>query len=196
MQHYLPSHTATQVFNCTPQQLLPLVRAELERLLHQSPSLVEGYIRPGCVHLTLNLLLGKQQAAALATHGLPLNRLLLDQPASGCAGTAAPPLCGSQEPSTSSSTSEVSGGSSGEAEVTWRQLAEHGIILQVGPQLTIMRGGRMVEAGRHPALPAVAPRLDALRPLCLLASQPGGTFTWTCTVMRALHGKNSLAWQA
>lgn len=43
----LALHFAMQVFNCTPQQLLPLVRAELERLLHQSPSLVEGYIRPG-----------------------------------------------------------------------------------------------------------------------------------------------------
>lgn len=31
----------------------------------------------------------------------------------------------------------------------------------------------MVEAGRHPALPALAPRLDALLPLCLLAGQPG-----------------------
>lgn len=170
-----------KVFNCTPQQLLPLVRAELERLLHQSPSLVEGYIRPGCVHLTLNLLLGKQQAAALARHGLPLDRLLLDQPADA----EAAPLCSNQEPSSngsghsnnssnSCSSRDGSGrdGSSGAARVTWRQLANNGIILQVGPQLAIMRGGRMVEAGGHPALPVLAPRLDALRPLCLLAGQP------------------------
>lgn len=52
-----------QVFNCTPQQLLPLVRAELERLLHQSPSLVEGYIRPG-VHGRRNWGLAVFKAAA------------------------------------------------------------------------------------------------------------------------------------
>ena len=55
--------TAMQVFNCTPQQLLPLVRAELERLLHQSPSLVEGYIRPG-VHGRRNWGLAVSKAAA------------------------------------------------------------------------------------------------------------------------------------
>lgn len=39
-----------KVFNCTPEQLLPLVRSELERLLEASPAMLEGYVRPGvCV---------------------------------------------------------------------------------------------------------------------------------------------------
>jgi len=88
------------------------------------------------VHLTLNLLLGKQQAVALASHGLPLNRLMLDQPASQCAGAEAPLACNGQEPSSSGqepgSSSGSGGGGGSAAAVTWRQLAEHGIILQVG----------------------------------------------------------------
>lgn len=93
------------------------------------------------MHLTLNLLLGKQQAAALARHGLPLDRLLLDQPADA----EAAPLCSNQEPSSngsghsnnssnscSSRDGSGSDGSSGAAPVTWRQLANNGIILQVG----------------------------------------------------------------
>ena len=36
-----------QVFNCTPDLLLPAVRDELERLLCHSPTILESYIRPG-----------------------------------------------------------------------------------------------------------------------------------------------------
>jgi hypothetical protein len=45
-----------KVFSCTPDVLLPAVRTELEALVGgpSSLSLVEGCIRPGCVHLTLD----------------------------------------------------------------------------------------------------------------------------------------------
>ncbi|EFN53428.1 hypothetical protein CHLNCDRAFT_136650 [Chlorella variabilis] len=64
------------VFNCAPDQLLPLVRAELERLTQASPAMLEGYIRPGCTHLTLSLLLAWGEAEGLLARGLPLRRWL------------------------------------------------------------------------------------------------------------------------
>ena len=186
-----PGAPLLQVFNCTPQQLLPLVRAELERLLQQSPSLVEGYIRPGeqagmctgcnclhlprlcrctlcpaaasaawrsgganpsraepsrsqpsmptpaapaplpalppgCVHLTLNLLLGRQEAAALSAHGLPLDRLLLDHPSSSGGGGKAAPTGSSQAPGCVAAPSAGSG-----SGTTWRHLAAGRMIVQV-----------------------------------------------------------------
>eukprot|EP00887_Chlorella_sp_A99_P007360 scaffold2.g7360.t1 len=42
-----------KVFNCTPDQLVPSVRSELESMLSMSQSMLEGYIRPGCTVLTL-----------------------------------------------------------------------------------------------------------------------------------------------
>ena len=97
---------------------------------------VSPTLAPGCVHLTLNLLLGKQQAAALASHGLPLNRLLLDQPASGRAvaqlsrdaAVLPPALCGGQLPGGNSG-----GGGSGDPLASldcsgWRLVvAGHGV---------------------------------------------------------------------
>ena len=40
-------HPRAQVFNCTPDLLLPAVRSELQRLLSVSPTIMESYIRPG-----------------------------------------------------------------------------------------------------------------------------------------------------
>ncbi|KAI3424182.1 hypothetical protein D9Q98_009540 [Chlorella vulgaris] len=75
-----------KVFNCTPDQLLPLVRAELDRLLDASPAMLEGYIRPGCTHLTLSMLLPREQAQRLLARGLPLRRWLAGGTFGGLAG--------------------------------------------------------------------------------------------------------------
>lgn len=44
-----------KAFNCTPDKLLPVVRDELEGLIRMECSSLEGYIRPGCVHLTVDV---------------------------------------------------------------------------------------------------------------------------------------------
>lgn len=43
-----------KVFNATPDQLMPNVRQEIENLLRVSATVLEGYIRPGCVHVTID----------------------------------------------------------------------------------------------------------------------------------------------
>lgn len=43
-----------KVFGCMPEDLLPGIRAEFDDMIQDS-SLVEGYLRPGCVHLTLSV---------------------------------------------------------------------------------------------------------------------------------------------
>jgi hypothetical protein len=45
-----------KLFNCTPDLLAPKVKSELTSLLRVAEqSLVEGYIRPGCMHVTLSV---------------------------------------------------------------------------------------------------------------------------------------------
>ena len=46
---------AMKVHGCTPDQLLHPVRCELPNLVHGDIQFTEGYIRPGCVHLTLDI---------------------------------------------------------------------------------------------------------------------------------------------
>lgn len=163
------------------------------------------------MHLTLQLLLGRQEAAALTTNGLPLGRLLSDVGTSG--GT--------------------SGGSDRGSVTTWRQLAEKGMVvqvgnhtgslpslgsccsapqaaelaaqphdrpsprhtplphpahLQVGRQLAVLHSGRVAasfDTHRHPAIAALAPQLTMLRPLCVLASQPGARRGRICMALAA-----------
>jgi hypothetical protein len=56
-----------KVFGCAPHELGASIRAELEGMLHVSAEAVEAAIRPGCVHLTADLLLGPKSGAAAAT---------------------------------------------------------------------------------------------------------------------------------
>ncbi|KAL4423948.1 hypothetical protein ABPG75_001249 [Micractinium tetrahymenae] len=59
-----------KVFNCTPDQLLPSVRAELEDLMQVGGTLLEGYVRPGCTQLTVNALMSQQRVQELKGAGL------------------------------------------------------------------------------------------------------------------------------
>lgn len=56
-QPYTASHAAVRVsvklFNCTPAQLPSNLRESVTGWLGSTPADVEGYIRPGCVHLTV-----------------------------------------------------------------------------------------------------------------------------------------------
>jgi hypothetical protein len=64
---YEPGHALARIsvkaFACRPEQLVPAVRAELEGMLRGAPTLVEGYVRPGCTHLTLSVVLSPGAAA-------------------------------------------------------------------------------------------------------------------------------------
>ncbi len=46
------------------------MRDELEALLNVSQTLLEGYIRPGCTHLTVNALLTLEQDHKLQVEGI------------------------------------------------------------------------------------------------------------------------------
>lgn len=44
-----------KLFNCTPDQLPAGMRETLTGWLHHSPAFVEGYMRPGCVQITMQV---------------------------------------------------------------------------------------------------------------------------------------------
>jgi hypothetical protein len=59
-----------KVFNCTPEVLVPAVRQELERLMNVGASLFEGYIRPGCVHFTVDARVSAAEARSARSKGV------------------------------------------------------------------------------------------------------------------------------
>lgn len=54
-----------KLFACMPTDLPDNLRVELERALTLCPTIAEGYVRPGCVHLTLDLRVPADEAEAL-----------------------------------------------------------------------------------------------------------------------------------
>ena len=44
-----------KLFNCTPDQLPAGMRETLTGWLHHTPAFVEGYMRPGCVQITMQV---------------------------------------------------------------------------------------------------------------------------------------------
>lgn len=58
-----------KLFNCTPAQLPANLRQQLTGWLNCAPAGVEGYIRPGCVHLTMSATLPSQPSGAQPTAG-------------------------------------------------------------------------------------------------------------------------------
>ena len=55
--HHFVSRLSLKLFNCTPADLPDDLRAQLTGWLKCAPAGAEGYMRPGCVHLTLDALL-------------------------------------------------------------------------------------------------------------------------------------------
>ena len=58
-----PAGAAVQIFNLEPDQIHPVVRAELQEMVGMGPMLLEGSIRAGCVHLAVNILLVSRSSA-------------------------------------------------------------------------------------------------------------------------------------
>ena len=67
---YVPEHQFTRMsaklFNCTPSHLPPDLKQDLVDLLSCGINSVEGYIRPGCVHLVLGAIMSRAQYKQLA----------------------------------------------------------------------------------------------------------------------------------
>ena len=53
---------SVKIFNCTPGELPQGLRDQLCGWLCATPAGAEGYIRPGCVHLTVQVCLCMEQA--------------------------------------------------------------------------------------------------------------------------------------
>lgn len=49
---------SAKLFKCTPEQLPGDLKANLLAMLQCGVNALEGYIRPGCLHLTLNAMIG------------------------------------------------------------------------------------------------------------------------------------------
>ena len=58
------------MFNCTPAQLPPDVKSNLTALLRRGGGDLEGFIRPGCTHLTVDLALDAEDIAAVRVLGV------------------------------------------------------------------------------------------------------------------------------
>ncbi|PRW58718.1 copper responsive regulator 1 isoform A [Chlorella sorokiniana] len=71
---------SAKLFNCTPAQLPADLKASLVNML--SCQSMEGYLRPGCVHITVNALMGPEERALLAQSGVRavVERLVARQP--------------------------------------------------------------------------------------------------------------------
>ena len=54
--YHFVSRLSLKLFNCTPADLPDDLRAQLTGWLKSAPAGAEGYMRPGCVHLTLDAL--------------------------------------------------------------------------------------------------------------------------------------------
>ncbi len=59
---------SVKVFNCTPQQLPEGLRGMLTGWLNSTPAAAECYIRPGCVHLTMQASTPEAGLPAMAPH--------------------------------------------------------------------------------------------------------------------------------
>ena len=105
---------SAKMFKCTPEQLPADLKANLLAMLQCGVNALEGYIRPGCVHLTLHAMLGPDAGAALqgmgvralvnnlvaaSDHTLWRSETLLVRPSvSPSRSAAAPCCCISEEP--------------------------------------------------------------------------------------------------
>jgi hypothetical protein len=56
---------SAKINGITPDNLPRDLKGQLEGLVHSNPNRMEGYIRAGCVHLTVKFTLTKDQANAV-----------------------------------------------------------------------------------------------------------------------------------
>ena len=67
---YAHVRLSMKAFKSTPEQVLKPIRGELGRMVGVSPQFMEGYIRPGCVHFTVDLRVPKHEAEKARKDGI------------------------------------------------------------------------------------------------------------------------------
>ena len=67
---------SVKLFDCTPASLPPDLKAQLTGWLQSTPRGVEGYLRPGCVHLVVQAAVPAHEAARVGlTSGIKQERI-------------------------------------------------------------------------------------------------------------------------
>ncbi len=61
---------SAKLFKCTPEELPVDLKANMLAMLQCGVNALEGYIRPGCLHLTLNAMVGTEAGAQLQGLGV------------------------------------------------------------------------------------------------------------------------------
>jgi hypothetical protein len=148
--HDQVTRLSLKVFNCTPDLLLPAVRTELEALVRTPHSLLEGCIRPGCVHLTLSAL------SPLPPGG--------GGPSGGSGGGGG---------------GGGGGGLAGAVERLLRRdalgpAASESMVVQSGHEIVVVKRRRVVAVIDTAQSAALLPRLAAVRPLVVAAAPRQG----------------------
>ncbi|KAK9842848.1 hypothetical protein WJX74_003337 [Apatococcus lobatus] len=95
--HHFVSRLSLKLFSCTPADLPDDLRAQLTGWLKSAPAGAEGYMRPGCVHLTLDALVDSADSGSIES----LVQHLV------CGNTKASPADGLTSPQSSSPASQL-----------------------------------------------------------------------------------------
>jgi hypothetical protein len=61
---------SAKLFKCTPEELPADLKANLLAMLQCGVNALEGYIRPGCLHLTLHAIVGSEASSQLQSLGV------------------------------------------------------------------------------------------------------------------------------
>jgi hypothetical protein len=155
-----------KLFNCTPDLLAPKVKSELTSLLRVAEqSLVEGYIRPGCMHVTLSV--------RVPAPTVPLSK---DVPAEG---TTRGNLVAAVEKLLLEGTALTSE-------------AKESMLVQLHDELIVVKQQRVIAAIDMGKSLGLLPCITAVRPLAVVAAGNGTGRTAVTLVGRRLNGPSSL----
>jgi SBP domain len=161
-----------KLFNCTPDMLAPQVKSELTSLLRVAEqSLVEGYIRPGCMHVTLSV--------RVPTHAVSIsNDINGSVDGSDTNGAVRGHLVAAVERLLDSTvlTSE----------------AKDCIVVQLHDELVVVKQNRVMAAIDMGKSMGLIPHIAAVRPLAVLAAANGMGRTAVMLAGRRLNGPSSL----
>ena len=165
-----------KLFNCTPDFLAPSVKSELTSLLRVAEnSLVEGYIRPGCLHMTLSV-------RAPTTHVLSLKT----------ESDAKSGIDAEEASHTSSRGNLVVAVEELLQSATLPSEAKDSMLVQLHDELIVVKQKRIMAAIDMGKSMGLLPQILAVRPLAVVAAGNGTGRTGVILAGRRLHGPSSL----
>lgn len=161
-----------KLFNCTPDLLAPCVRSELTSLLHVAEnSLVEGYIRPGCMHMTLSV--------RAPTHALDRNS---DSNSNGIDADEASPARGNLVAAVEKLLESTALPSE----------AKDSMLVQLHDELVVVKQKKIIAAIDMGKSMGLLPKILAVRPLAVVAAGNGIGRTPIMLAGRQLNSPSSL----